>query len=326
MVIQRYQPESPEHFVQWNQFVRESRNGTFLFDRNYMDYHATRFYDFSLMVMSENKLIAVIPANRVTEKNEDNAGEVKTINKLITHGGLTFGGLVMSEKLGAVQVLAIFEHLREYLRDHDFQTLVYKAVPHIYHRVPSEDDMYALHRLGANKLRMDVSTTIMQSARLPLAKGRKHAMTKAHKAHVTIKQTNDYASFWQILTSNLQKQHATQPTHSLDEISLLATRFGQIQLWMAYLGDKPVAGVVIYAYDQVAHTQYIASTDESREIGALDMLLEHLITAEFAHKPYVNFGISTTNAGLHLNAGLIAQKEMFGGRSTVLQWLELSCI
>lgn len=94
---------------------------------------------------------------------------------------------------------------------------------------------------------------------------------------------------------------------------------------MAYLDDKPVAGAVIYVYDQVAHTQYIASTDQSRGIGALDMLLEHLITEVYAYKPYFNFGISTTNAGHHLNNGLIAQKEMFGGRSTILQWLELSC-
>ena len=30
---------------EWNQFVAQSKNGTFLFDRRYMDYHAERFED-----------------------------------------------------------------------------------------------------------------------------------------------------------------------------------------------------------------------------------------------------------------------------------------
>ena len=38
--IKRYTPEQAD---EWNQFVAASKNGTFLFDRRYMDYHADRF-------------------------------------------------------------------------------------------------------------------------------------------------------------------------------------------------------------------------------------------------------------------------------------------
>ena len=50
--------------TEWDDFVKVSKNGTFLFLRAYMDYHSDRFLDHSLMFYNEkNKLIAVLPAN-----------------------------------------------------------------------------------------------------------------------------------------------------------------------------------------------------------------------------------------------------------------------
>ena len=50
--------------AQWDDFVKVSKNGTFLFLRAYMDYHSDRFHDHSLMFHNEKgKLIAVLPAN-----------------------------------------------------------------------------------------------------------------------------------------------------------------------------------------------------------------------------------------------------------------------
>jgi hypothetical protein len=297
----------------WNKVISESRNGTFLFDRAYMDYHAERFSDCSVMVEKEGKVIAALPASRVEDT-------------VISHGGLTFGGLVLAEKTGVSDVVTIFEMLKASWADSGVKKLIYKPVPHIYHRIPSEDDLYALHRLGAKTVRVDVSTTIQQSTRLPLSKGRKHALSKARKAGIQIKKSEDYPIFWEMLTNNLQNKHEVKPTHSVEEIQLLASRFPQIQLYLAYLGEKPVAGVVMYDYGQVAHTQYIGLTDEARETGALDALLEHLISEVFVARPYFNFGISTCNNGMYFNEGLAAQKEMFGGRTTILQWLELELV
>ena len=44
-----------------------------------MDYHKDRFEDYSLMVFKDEKLVAVLPANRVEDK-------------LFSHQGLTYGG------------------------------------------------------------------------------------------------------------------------------------------------------------------------------------------------------------------------------------------
>ncbi|HUR80134.1 MAG TPA: GNAT family N-acetyltransferase, partial [Thermoanaerobaculia bacterium] len=73
---------TPDDAPAWNEFVRASRNGTFLFDRGYMDYHADRFEDRSLLFFdSADRLVAVLPAHRRG-------------TELISHGGLTYGGFV----------------------------------------------------------------------------------------------------------------------------------------------------------------------------------------------------------------------------------------
>jgi len=41
--------------------------------------------------------------------------------------------------------------------DQGFSALRYKAVPYIYQSTPGQDDLYALFRLGAARLRCDLS-------------------------------------------------------------------------------------------------------------------------------------------------------------------------
>ena len=48
----------------WDNFIATAKNATFLFQREFMDYHNDRFEDFSLMVYKDEKLYAVFPANK----------------------------------------------------------------------------------------------------------------------------------------------------------------------------------------------------------------------------------------------------------------------
>ena len=45
-------------------FLDTPKNATFLFRRDYMDYHRDRFADHSLMIFRGEKLAALLPANR----------------------------------------------------------------------------------------------------------------------------------------------------------------------------------------------------------------------------------------------------------------------
>ena len=65
----------------WNAYVEHARNATFLFNRNYMDYHSDRFKDYSLMFYNNGKLHSILPAHQVGKT-------------LCSHFGLTYAGLL----------------------------------------------------------------------------------------------------------------------------------------------------------------------------------------------------------------------------------------
>jgi hypothetical protein len=299
--IRRY---SPEMAKAWNGFNGRGRNGHFMFDRGFMDYHADRFADASLMAFEDDAPIALLPLNR-------------TGDEVWSHQGLTFGGLVV-EDAGTAQILAILDACADHLRGEGVAQLTYKALPHIYARAPAEADRYWLFRRRAALVRRDISIAIDYRARGPVSSRRTRGARKAEKAGLTLARSQDWPQFWRLLEGVLADRHGAAPVHSLDEIQLLADRFPEeIALFAASAGDEIHAGVVMFRSAQVAHAQYIAVNEAGREAGALDGLFEHLIGAHAQTHRYFDFGISNTDQGRVLNEGLVRQKEEFGGGGVV---------
>ena len=297
---------------EWDEFVAGSKNGVFLFQREYVEYHADRFPDASLMFYGEGgRLLALLPA---TERD----------GVLSSHAGLTFGGFVVGEEMKVGLMLELFDALRADARARGVTKLVYKAVPHIYHRLPAEEDLYALFRHGARLFRRDVSATLDREARLPFSKGRKYSIKKAQKLGVEVARSHDFAGFMAIEEELLREKYGARPVHTAREIALLAARFpDNIKLFTAGRDRRMEAGVIIYESAQVAHAQYIGTTPEGRESGAADLIMCHLINDYYADKKYFDFGISTEDDGRYLNAGLIENKQGFGGRAVVYDFYEL---
>lgn len=306
-------PYTPDNAKPWNDFVATSKNGTFLFNRNYMDYHADRFTDASLMAYEGEHLVALLPAN-------------KKADVLQSHGGLTYGGWVTNADMTTPRMLELFDALKAHLSASGLSKCVYKVMPTFYHRLPAQEDLYALFRNGAKLVRMDISSTIPIANPPALAKGRKYAASVARKHNLEVRETSDYPTFFAILTEVLKARHDTTPTHTLEEMQLLASRFPEnIRLFGAFTpGGEMLAGTVIYDCGPTVHTQYMGTTLEGRDQGALDLLIITLFRETFADRTFFDFGISTTEGGTVLNPGLIAQKEMFGGRGTVHQFYEIT--
>ena len=289
--------------TEWDRFVEESRNGTFLHKRGYMDYHANRFNDHSLMFYSNGKPIAALPAHI----NE---------NTLCSHNGLTYGGLILGEECTTETTLEIFDTLRSYLEHNTPVTgIIYRPAPHIYHRYPCEEDIYALFRNGAVLTECKASSTIELHCPIK-AKGRRK-LTAAMKSRLHIKEESDYTAFWAILDKRLQSKYGATPVHSLDEITLLHNRFPQnIRLFTVSDEEENIlGGVVLYITEKVVHMQYCGTTDEGRRISALDHLYDYLINTLFKENRYFDFGTSVEEGGRYLNSGLIAYKERLGGRT-----------
>lgn len=138
---------------EWNNFVSGAKNFHFFFLRGYMDYHKDRFQDFSLMIYNEKgQLISVLPASI----SYDGAKKI-----LVSHGGLTFGGFLVNEKMKMETMLEIFDAVKNFLRENNFSTLIYKCIPYIYWRYPCEEDKYALFINDAKLIRRDVSSTVI---------------------------------------------------------------------------------------------------------------------------------------------------------------------
>ncbi len=308
ITLRRYQaPDAPL----WNSFVASAKNATFLHDRNFMDYHSDRFHDHSLIAEQDGAPIALLPANQQDDT-------------LHSHAGLTYGGLLSGPSMTAARMCDLVTSLTAYLRDQSIRSLTYKPVPHIFHSQPSEEDIYALFQAGARLIRCDLSSAIPMRRRLPLAKGRKSGASKARRAGLTVSETTDLPAFWQVLTDTLASRHEAAPVHSLAEIELLKSRFdSQIRLFVATRDSQILAGTLLFDTATTVHVQYIATTPEGRDHGALDLLIRHLLETPFADKEWFNFGISTTQGGRALNVGLSRQKEMFGARSLMVPHYQL---
>ena len=308
----------PKFKKEWDKFILGSKNGTFLFYRDYMEYHSDRFEDHSLLFFYKNSLIGVMPAN--IEKNV-----------LYSHAGLTYGGIVSGAKMRTPIMMGLFRALIEYLSEIGITRLVYKAVPHIYHIIPAEEDLYALFRFNAKLTRRDVSSTIDLTENVRFSGGRRRTIKKAKSRGLIIKQTDDFDTYMSIVEDNLRRRYGVRPTHTVDEIRLLARRFPEhIKLFAVYYRGEMVAGVIMYESNKkVAHAQYIASNEMGRELNALDYLFGYLINEQYSKinpRKYFDFGISTEKWGRYLNSNLITYKEEFGARATVYDTYELDVV
>lgn len=303
--ITRYHSADTED---WNRFIATSKNGTFLFNRGFMDYHADRFEDFSLMVRRRGHLLGVIPANRIGA----------TVH---SHQGLTYGGIISGPDMTTPTMMRIFDATVDFLRRHSVVELVYKTVPSIYHALPAEEDLYAMFSFGGALYRRDVLSVLQMDNRPAMQDRRRRGAKKASAAGVTIVETSDqrdWAEYWSILHALLAERHECAPVHSLDEILLLAGRFPEnIRLFLARDGAEATAGIVVFETARVAHVQYIAASRRGREQGALDHLFTSLLDGRYKDKLFFDFGISNEDDGRVLNTGLIEQKEGFGGRAIV---------
>ena len=293
---------------EWDEFIDISKNGTFMLKRNYMDYHADRFNDMSLMIYRKGKLFALLPGNRKDDK-------------FYSHQGLTYGGLIMNSKMVATECIEVFKEINTYLKKEGITSVVYKPTPYIYHKIPSEEDLYALFVSCNAKITVRcISSTIYEDNRLKFIESRKSGIRKAVKNGLIIEDSSDIESFWEILNMNLMANHATRPVHSAEELKLLKTHFPlNIKLYVVKNNkDEIIGGTLIYVTDLVIHTQYISANEEGKFLGALDLLFDFLINDRYTNYRYFDFGHSTEERGQILNNALIFQKEGFGGGACVM--------
>lgn len=310
MIVKKYKNEFKS---EWDNFVEHSKMPMFMFKRNFMEYHSHKFVDFSLMFYDEkNKLIAILPASISN-------------NEVISHAGLTYGGFVTNESMKQHHMNDCFESLIDYLKQNGIKRLIYKTIPHEYHIVPAEEDLYPLWRFNARLCRRDVSSVINLKHPVKMLKSRCSQSARAKREGFLIKETDDVVSFIDLVNSVLGYHHNTKAVHSADELKLLKSYFpDNIKLWTAQYEGKISACSLLFVYPNVVYTQYIAADETARKLGGLDFLFTTLINHFASTKCFFDFGASTIGGGKVFLESLLFQKEGFGARSVAHDTYELN--
>lgn len=303
-----------QHYALWNNFISEAKNATFLFHRDFMEYHKDRFEDYSLLIFNEKQeLVGVIAAHKVN-------------NAVFSHNGLTYGGLLLKPKAKLIQALGMFKALLQFLNEKDIETLHIKEIPSFYCSDFSDELKYLLFLTNAKITRVDSLSTINLQKPYFITKTRRESVHRGKKNNLVIKEEIAFELFWnEILIPNLNKKHQAQPVHTAYEIKLLQQRFpNNIRHFNVYHNDRIVAGTTIFINNNVVHPQYVSGNAQKNELGSLDFLYHYLITNVFKDKEFFDFGISNEEGGTKLNSGLLFWKESFGAKTVAQQFYEVA--
>lgn len=299
-----------EYKNEWDNHIRNSKNPHFFFMRDFIEYNKNSFNEHSLVIKRGGKIAAVLPGNT---KN----------NIFYSYQGLTYGGLLVNDKIRTENTGILLDRIIAYLKKQGVTKIVYKKMPYIYNEMPYDEDIYHLVKRGAQIYSGEIGEVVDYS-NFKTSSRREDMIKKAKDSGIEIVKQDSFAKFWQLLKKNLKKEYGAEPTHTLNEIEYLASKFPEnIQLFTAELNQTILSGTVLFINNKVAHTQYIGSSDQGHKYHSLDYLLSKMID-RYNEKKYFSFGICTENKGQYLNEGLAFFKESFGARGVVNLTFQLS--
>jgi hypothetical protein len=290
-------------YANWNAFISKAKNATFLFHRDFMEYHSDRFQDYSLLVFEEDKLIAVLPANRVEET-------------VYSHQGLTYGGLVYSSKINGEIVADIIESLLSFCKGNGMKFFNFKAIPSFYTTNGGNQEIdFFLLKKGAFLDKKEMNLAINLVLPLTISKSKLKHFRKIENLDLEIVEEQQLQSFWElVLEPRLLEKYDAKPVHTLQEITKLKSDFpDNIKQFSVYYNTDIIAGITLFETDTVVKSQYGATTKKGEELRALDFLFITLIKKyKREGKQFFDMGIVNEDNEKGYHTGLLKQKEELG--------------
>ncbi|MDQ6469156.1 GNAT family N-acetyltransferase [Flavobacterium sp. LHD-80] len=286
----------------WNDFIAEAKNATFLFHRDFMEYHKDRFEDFSLLIFEDEKLKAILPAN-------------KKGNSVHSHQGLTYGGLIFSSKLKAEKTEIILDEILSFLKENQIETFHYKPIPDFYFSKGNREIDFFLFKRNAIPERKEMNLAVNLQVPLKISKSKMKHFRRIENLDLDIIEENDFQPFWeQILEPRLLEKFDSKPVHSKEEMALLKQNFPEnIRQYSVYQNDEIVAGITVFETDNVIKSQYGATSKKGEEVRALDFLFINLIHKyKRKGKHFFDMGIVNEDNESGYHSGLLKQKEELG--------------
>ncbi len=296
ITIQKY---NDAFHSKWNHFLEHSINGSFFFSRNFIHYHKNRIVDHSLLFLNKkDQIIAILPA-------------VEIGNQLNSHSGLSFGGLVHSDKYGSEISNEIFIGLKKYLLENKFDEFIYKAQPFFHLLNQDHSDHFNLLNLGATIIKTDVSFCISLSENFNPNKAKKRAIKK-NKDHHGISDSIPLFDFYKLLSLHLEERYDTKPLHNFEDLEYLLNAFPEnIKIFGTFVNGHLVASILVFVFKDVIKAQYICSNEQGFKYEGISILVEYL--HDYYRNEYQYLDLGTSNDGPEsLNFSLARFKESLG--------------
>ena len=286
----------------WNAFIEQAKNATFLFHRDFMEYHKDRFEDFSLLVFEDDKLKAVLPAN-INGK------------AVYSHQGLTYGGLVFNAKLKGEKVEKVLDQVLLFLKENSIVNFYYKPIPDFYLQRGNQDLDFFLFKRGAVLERKEMNLAINLELPLQISKSKLKHFRRIENLDLDIVEEHDFQPFWEkVLGPRLLEKFNVKPVHTKEEIAFLRQNFpDNIKQYSVYQNDEIIAGITIFETKDVVKSQYGATSQKGEQVRALDFLFINLIHKyKRKGKRFFDMGIVNEENESGYHPGLLNQKEELG--------------
>lgn len=312
LTIRRYREDDA---AAWDAFVAQSGNGNFFHTRRFLRYHPQdRFRDHSLLFLDGGRVRALLSAVD---------GEKEGRRVLVSHPGASYGGgLVLEAESALDRVDTLLSHLEDYTRREGFVGAHFLRVPPpVMCQSSSPDQRTVLQRRRWTLERSERDSSLLlyglrEGGVLERLDGRcRSRVRQAERAGLTVRETDDLPTYWEMLTATLRERHGAQPTHTLGEIQHLRSICpGDIRLFAAFRGERMLGGVVaVTLHEQGIYSLYMAQDYAHHGEHPLHLTIVELMKVCVREgRSVLHLGVSTEDNGRRLNEGLLAFKESFG--------------
>lgn len=305
-------PYTEAHRAEWDAFVERSNNGTMFHQQRFLEYHPSGKWQWHhLMFREGDRLVGVLPAGI----GKDGA--------LWSPTGASYGSIVVADE-SFERCLHIVDAFIAYATSIGLRDAYLIPPPLIYTLNYSQHVEYAmLYRKADFELHYISHAIDLKRGNAFLdhfdPTARKSIRKILREEQITIRESDDYATFHKILVEN-KARHDARPTHTLDDLLRLRELMPEkLRLNMVYLGDEPIAGSLLFlANRKVVLCFYNMLRYEYEHLRPIYLVMYETCRWAIEHGyEWVDIGVSQDTKAddpMTPSLGLITFKERFDAR------------
>jgi len=312
---------SEQYRNKWDEFVRNSNNGTMFHLQKFFDYHTEGKFNFNhLMVIDKGNIAALLP------------GSIVDNNIFESPIGASYGSLVLGD-ISFKKTMDIVSTVLNYGKENGLGGFLLTAAPMIYDKFQTQSLEFALLWQGfkyelhyiSSAIHLDKNRDIIERFRPTI---RRNIRKSLKNTDIRVEINDRYDEFYPILIEN-KSRHDVKPTHTLEDLLKLKKLLPDaLKLFMVYFKDKPIGGsVMFYPNQQVALCFYNMLLYDYAEYKPIQRVMYELVKdATESGYQYVDIGVSQDTKAenpMTPSMGLIDFKEKFDAKTIMRNTLSI---